>query len=120
MNTLVFVLLLASFATISIANPLSGNACGGISPVTRWQRTERDDQIQMNIDTSRCGFQDAPMYFTSIAGGVGQYLLTGINAIYEPTKYGFTIYVKSTDGASADTLMARSAQWNVDWFGFFP
>jgi hypothetical protein len=120
MNTFVFVLLLTISATICVANPLSGNACGGISPVTRWQRTTGYDQIQMNIDTSRCNFQDTPMYFTSIVNGVGQYLLTGINAIYEPTKYGFTIYVKSTDGASVDTLMARSAQWSVNWFGLFP
>jgi hypothetical protein len=120
MNTLLFVLLLAISATICVAKPLSDNACGGISPDSRWQRTARDDQIQMNINTSLCRFQDTPMYFTSITGGVGHYLLTGINAIYEPSNYGFTIYVRSTDGASADTLMQRSAQWNVNWFGLFP
>jgi hypothetical protein len=106
--------------TICVANPLSGNACGGVSPVTRWQRTARDDQIQMNIDTSLCRFQGTPMYFTSITGGVGHYPLTGINAIYEPSNCSFTIYVHSIDGASADTLMQRSAQWSVNWFGFFP
>jgi hypothetical protein len=120
MNTFMFVLLLAISATICVAKPFSGNACGGISPVTRWHRTARNDQIEMNIDTSSCGFQDTPMYFASIVGGVGQYLLTGINAVYEPTRYGFSLYVTSIDGASADTLMARSAQWNVNWFGLFP
>jgi hypothetical protein len=120
MNTFVFILLLAISATICVANPLSGNACGDISPVTRWQRTARDDQIMMCIDTSVCRFQGTPMYFTSITGGVGHYLLTGINAVYEPTNNTFSIYVHSIDGASADTLMARSAQWSVNWFGLFP
>jgi len=33
-------------------------------------------------------------------------------------RYGFSIYVHSTDGASADTLMAWSAQWSVNWSGY--
>jgi hypothetical protein len=115
-----FVVLLAiTTATLCIAKPLSSNTCGGISPVGRWARTERDDSIRMNIDTSSCGFQGTPLYFTSITGGVGHYLLTGIDAIYEPTTTGFTINVRSIDGATANTLMSRSAQWSVNWFGVF-
>ena len=120
MNTFVFVLLLAISTTICMANPFNGKACGDISPVTRWSRTVRDDTIQMNIDTSSCRFQNTPLYFASITGGVGHYLLTGINAIYEPTNYGFLINVRSIDGANADTLMERSAQWKVQWFGLHP
>lgn len=71
----------------------------------------------MGIDTSQCRFQYTPLYFTSVTGGVGHYLLTGINAIYDPNNTGFTIYVHSTDGANANTLMARSAQWRVQWIG---
>ena len=117
MNTAVFVVLLAITTTLCLANPLAGNTCGGISSVTRWERTARDDSIRMNIDTTRCSFQNTPLYFTSITGGVGHYLLTGINAIYEPTRTGFTINVRSIDGATSDTLMQRSAQWTVNWFG---
>ena len=117
-------ILLVLFLTISggicLANPLSGDACGGVSPSGRWHRTERDDQISMTIDTSVCLFQGTPMYFTSITGGVGHYLLTGINAIYQPSYNNFTIYVQSTDGASADTLMQRSALWSINWLGVFP
>jgi hypothetical protein len=119
MNPLI-VLLLTISAAICIAKPLSGDACGGVSPSSCWRRTARNDQIEMIIDTSSCRFQGIPMYFTSVTGGVGDYLLTGINAIYEPTNSSFAIYVGSTDGASADTLMQRSAQWNMNWFGFFP
>jgi hypothetical protein len=74
----------------------------------------------MNIDTTSCRFQDTPTYFTSITGIAGHYLLVGINAIYEPTQYGFSINVHSTNNESADTLMAWSAEyrWNVNWFGF--
>jgi hypothetical protein len=117
MNTFVFALLVAISLTACIAQTPVGNVCGGISPVTRWSRTERDDTIQMNIDTGNCRFQNTPIYFTSITGGVGHYLLTGINAIYEPSKYGFIINVRSIDGATANTLMQRSAQWSVNWFG---
>lgn len=118
MNTFASVLLLAIFSTICVVNPVSGNTCGGTSLSNRWQRTGRNDQIMMSIDTSSCHFQQTPLYFTSITGGVGHYLLTGIDAIYEPSRYGFSIYVHSTDGASADTLMTRSAQWSVNWFGY--
>ena len=118
MNTLVFALFLSLSITICVTNAFNGTTCGGISPVTRWSRTERDDTIQMNIDTSNCRFQNTPLYFSSIVGGVGHYLLTGINAIYEPSTYGYSINVRSIDGASADTLMARSAQWRVQWIGY--
>jgi len=120
MNTFVSVLLLAICATVCVAKPLSGYSCGGISPVTCWSRTDRDDTIQMRIDTSHCDFPYTPLYFTSITGGVGHYLLTGIDAIYEPSQYGFAINVRSIDGATADTLMARSAHWTVNWVGFSP
>jgi hypothetical protein len=114
MNIFVFALVLTISASICAAN-----TCGGISPSSRWRRTERDDQIRMDIDTTSCKFQYTPLYFTSITGGVGHYLLTGINAIYEPTNSGFTIYVQSTDGATANTLMGRSAQWKMQWIGFY-
>jgi hypothetical protein len=76
----------------------------------------------MNIDTSNCRFQDTPLYFTSITGFAGRYLLVGVNAIYEPTIYGFHIHVHPSRNESADTLMAWPAQyeWNVNWFGLSP
>ena len=113
MNILIFL----SLITICAAIPYSNNTCGGVSPVTRWSRTERDDSIRMVIDTSNCRFDNTPLYFSSIVGGVGHYLLTGINAIYDPSNNGFTINVRSIDGATADTLMSRSAQWRLQWFG---
>ena len=116
MNVFVCALVL-TFAAILCDAQSTGLACGGVSPVTCWKRTERDDQIRMDVDTSYCRFQYTPLYFTSITGGVGHYLLTGVNAIYEPTNNGFTIYVHSIDGANANTLMARSAQWKLQWIG---
>ena len=113
MNTIVVALLLAISVTVCVTAPLNGNICGGISPSSRWLRTGRGDAIIMNIDTSSCSFQDVPLYFTNITSGVGHYLLTGINVIYEPTTYGFSINVRSINGATADTLMGRSAQWKV-------
>ena len=70
----------------------------------------------MNIDTSSCRFQDTSIYFTSISGVAGHYLLVGVNAIYEPNKYGFPINFCSIDNESADTLMSWSAQykWNIN------
>ncbi|CAF4833149.1 unnamed protein product [Rotaria sp. Silwood1] len=134
MNSLLLVLVLVTFAVICNAKwpsetqsassvfPSAGHSCGGISPLTRWARTSRTDTIRMNIDTSSCQFENTPMYFTSISGTAGHYLLVGVNAIYEPSKNGFIINVHSTRNESADTLMAWSAQykWNVNWFGFSP
>lgn len=135
MNFLVLLLALVSVITVGnakkwptepepspISSTLSGNICGGISPLTRWERTGRSDTIQMNIDTSKCEFQSTPMYFTSISGEAGHYLLIGVNAIYEATKNGFLINVHSSGNESADRLMAWSAQykWNVNWFGVLP
>jgi hypothetical protein len=130
MNSLLLILLFsAAICTAKSPNKtqsgstlvtFTGNACGGISPLTRWARTGRSDTIQMNIDTSSCRFEYTPTYFTSITGIAGHYLLVGVNAIYEPSKYGFLINVRSMDNQTADTLMAWSAQyqWNVNWFGF--
>ncbi|CAF2772883.1 unnamed protein product [Rotaria sp. Silwood2] len=134
MNSLLFLLVLVNLTIIcnakwssetqSVASslPSTGNACGGISPLTRWERTSRSDTIRMNIDTSSCRFENTPMYFTSISGTAGHYLLVGVNAIYEPSRNGFIINVHSTDNQSADTLMGWSAQyqWNVNWYGFSP
>ena len=114
----IFVLLF--LVTICAAAPYNSNTCGGVSPVTRWTRTERDDTIRMVIDTSNCRFENTPLYFSSIVGGVGHYLLTGINAIYDASNSGYTINVRSIDGATSDTLMARSAQWQVQWIGVQP
>jgi hypothetical protein len=60
------------------------------------------------------------LYFTSITGTAGHYLLVGDNAIDEPTESFFHIDVRSLDNATADTIMARSAEfkWNVNWFGY--
>lgn len=93
--------------------------CGGVSPLTRWSRTGRLDTIRMVIDTSQCEFTQTPLYFTSITGVAGHYLLVGVNAIYESTNTSFSINVRSMDGQTADTLMAWSAeyQWNLQWYG---
>lgn len=120
MNTSILALLLLTVTVANGADIFTGGLCGGISPVTRWSRTERNDTIQMNISTNDCQFQSTPLYFASITGGVGHYLLTGIDAIYQPTLAGFTINVRSIDGADADVLMARSAQWTVQWMGLRP
>jgi hypothetical protein len=106
--------------TVSPSFPSAGSTCGGISPLTRWARTNRTDTIQMNIDTSSCRFENTPTYFTSITGTAGHYLLVGVNAIYEPTPSSFHIDVRSLDRQDADTMMAWSAefQWNVNWFGY--
>ena len=95
------------------------SVCGGVSPMTRWSRTDRRDTIRMSIDTSDCDFTDVPTYFTSISGSAGHYLLIGVDAIYEPTRSGFLINVHSSDNQTADTLMSWSAlyNWSVNWFG---
>jgi hypothetical protein len=116
------IILLFISNVICIPTSLNGNTCGGISPLTRWARTTRSDTIQMNIDTSSCRLESTPLYFTSITGTAGHYLLVGVNAIYEPTESSFRIDVRSLDNATADTMMARSAefQWNVNWIAYLP
>jgi hypothetical protein len=76
----------------------------------------------MNIDTSGCRFETTPLYFTSVSGLAGHYLLVGVSAIYEATSSSFHIDVRSLDRQTSDTLMAWSAeyQWNINWMGFLP
>ncbi|CAF1363982.1 unnamed protein product [Rotaria magnacalcarata] len=134
MNSLLILLVLISSAVVCnakwtdekepVASLLTSakHVCGGTSPLTRWARTGRSDTIEMTIDTGSCQFENTPMYFTSISGDAGHYLLVGVNAIYKATRNGFLISVFSARGESADTLMAWSAQynWNVNWFGVLP
>jgi hypothetical protein len=44
----------------------------------------------MNIDTRNCRLESTPLYFTSITGTAGHYLLVGDNAIDEPTESFFS------------------------------
>lgn len=76
----------------------------------------------MNIDTSSCRFESTSMYFTSIKGIADEYLLVGVNGIYESTQSSFVINVRTVDNHSADALMTWSAQyqWNINWFGLLP
>ena len=117
---LALLLVMSTVVCATTSAPFAGNVCGGISPLTRWATTARSDTIKMNVDTSHCQFENVPLYFTSITGTAGHYLLVGVNAIYEPTQYGFSINVHSTSNETTNTLMAWSAMyhWDVNWFGF--
>ena len=114
------ILLCVLVNVICLPSALGGNVCGGVSPYTSWSRTTRSDTIQMSIDTSTCRLEITPLYFTSVIGTAGHYLLVGVNAIYEPTESSFHIDVRSLDNATADIMMARSAEflWNVTWVAY--
>ncbi len=104
-----FLIIFSNIFCLSTSS-LNGITCGGVSPYTCWTRTTRSDTIEMNIDTSNCRLESTPLYFTSITGTAGHYLLVGVNAIYKPTESSFDIDVRSLDNATADTMMARSAK----------
>ncbi|CAF3772274.1 unnamed protein product, partial [Rotaria socialis] len=91
--------------------------CAGIASYTLWQAYSTYS-MYMIIDTTNCNFNQAPLYFTSMAGLGSQYGLTSYGAIYSASSTSFTIYSQNLFNWTASTLlnMAATNAWNVNWF----
>ena len=85
-----------------------------------WEVYKLGDEIQgqtikIRVDTSDAGFQETPLYFTSVSGGENARLwqVTGTTSIYNPTKDGFELYIYKDDGITPAN--ARKLGWQVHW-----
>ncbi len=59
--------------------------------------------IRIDIDTSNCGFTSTPHYLVSIEGTGGwQWILSGLNCLYNVTPNGFSVYLRWTDEPSSN------------------
>ena len=96
------------------------NHCGNISSYSQWLLYFTSG-IYMYINTSSCNFNMTPLYYTSIIGDSLQDDLTGTNAIYVPSRTGFTIYCRSYSNWSAMKMLNYSQiqKWDVQWIGIY-
>lgn len=73
----------------------------------------------MTIDTSSCNFTSTPLYFTSMAGTSGHWILTSYTAIYSPTPISFRVYARSMNGWNSTEMVgyAQTYSYDLNWFG---
>lgn len=83
---------------------------------TEWNQYDKNS-IFADVDTSKAGFIDTPLYFTSISGHYRHWEADGTNAIYSPTSTGFRVYLRNDLSADLTPEMANQMGWNVQWIG---
>lgn len=94
------------------------NHCGGEAPYTRWN-VYVDLAINMFIDARNCTFNSTPLYFCTIIGyGLHNNIMSN-NALYSPSRLGFSIYVRPYIYWNASLMLNYSQiyRWNVTWIG---
>lgn len=75
--------------------------------------------IYVDVDTSSTNFPKTPHYLTSLEGKLHHFDCGGVNAIYNPTKNGFRVYIKWIY-KKANILtpeVAKNNGWYVKWTG---
>jgi len=94
-------------------------AAGSTTPgATDWKQFGSNG-LYLDVDTSKAGFTETPIYITSM-GGTNIWATTGVNSIYVPTPTGFRVYVRFSSGASITPGQANSWNWHVRWIGIIP
>ena len=75
----------------------------------------------MSIDTRNCTFNSTPLYFTTILGYDLHNNIVSNNAIYGPTRLGFTIYIRPYSYWNSSLMYDYSQiyEWNVSWVGIY-
>jgi hypothetical protein len=73
--------------------------------------------IYVDVSTTKGAFTTTPYYFASLHGDSWHWNTTGGTSIYSPTKTGFRIYLRWSDGAALDKTRAQSGKWHVQWLG---
>jgi hypothetical protein len=70
------------------------------------------DGIYTDVDTSQCGLDTAPLYFTSLGGAASHFTTQGATSIYGPTKEQFRVYLRKSGITAAQ---ANAQKWHVNW-----
>jgi hypothetical protein len=96
---------------ITIANWESGSTVPG---ATNWM-AYTSNSIYVDVNTSAAGFNETPLYFTSLGGRSSHFDALGVSAIYSATATGFRIYLKSQSGVALTPTYANSREWYIQW-----
>ncbi|CAF1440542.1 unnamed protein product, partial [Didymodactylos carnosus] len=110
-----------SYGSHNVTSYSSTPSCTGVS-TSDWKEFKEEVGIYIDVDTTPCNFQDTPMYFTSIAGKLYHWKVSGVTAIYDPKPTGFRIYLAPVPnifgGTSAGLLnYALKHKWQINWMG---
>jgi hypothetical protein len=100
----------AIFQTVQVAS--------GSTPVgnTAWQQHSDGESIFLDVDTSSSGFENTPIYITSLGGNSGHWATTGATSIYDPTPKGFRVYVRHySTGGVLTPAGANQLGWHINW-----
>jgi hypothetical protein len=88
----------------------------GSTPIgaTRWHQYN-SYMLYVDVDTSAAGFQNTPVYTTTLAGDGTNWYVSGGSSPYASSPTGFRIYVGCVDGRSISPEMANSNNWRINW-----
>lgn len=70
--------------------------------------------IYVNVDTSHCEFSSTPKYFTSLSGTAHHWTITGVDAIYNASPTGFTIFLDQI-GGGLNLSASRAFNYQLNW-----
>ena len=101
------------------ATDISGNkikVVAGSTPVTtsNWKQYN-SYMLYLDVDTSAAGFQNTPVYTTTLAGQGGNWWVTGGSSPYSTSPTGFRVYVGFIDGRSVSPQQAHDNDWHINW-----
>ncbi len=71
--------------------------------------------VYIDVDTSACGFTRTPNYVTSLHGSSSHWDTTGGSSVYSPTKSGFRVYVRWSNGRAITVADVKSKSWYIQW-----
>lgn len=72
----------------------------------------------IDVDTSKCGFEEPPKYFTELTGNSNMHRIMGASSIYSPTESGFRIYInEETLHTTPTSSIADSWRLKIKWCG---
>ena len=82
--------------------------------------------ICLHVDTSDGGFVCTPSYFITLYGNNGYWMINSSEAVFNPTKNGFDVYLRLPEGFSVDDIstrkcttlaeLANKEEWGVYWY----
>ncbi|MGH8602601.1 MAG: hypothetical protein ACREXR_07435, partial [Gammaproteobacteria bacterium] len=71
--------------------------------------------IYRDVDTSSFKFSETPKYAISLSGTSYKWATTGGDAVYDPTKNGFRVYVRRSDDAALTPRDAEDCGLHIHW-----
>jgi hypothetical protein len=97
----------------TVAYTISSGCAGKTQQgATAWQQYDAN-AIYLDVNTAECGFNETPLYFTSLGGLSNHYVSSGATAIYSPSPTGFRVYVNHEGITPARAN--NEFGWHLNW-----